>query len=157
MERVYRVRLQLAVVQNGLEIIQSMMRMAQAERITPGKSKYQEPFRNLLFAFIIRMDRLLDEMAFNTRTVYNQALEGKKTAISASCAEAWLTFFSEKRRLILDAQGLLEKHRTIAAIQKMDEARVGIKEFSSKVDDLFLGRGQRSLLRQNSLRPRAGG
>ena len=110
--------------------------MAREEFLTPGKSKYKEPFRNFLYAFAVKLNRLLDEIIFHVEALCTTTAES--TQFTPDLASKWLSVVKKEKKIIHQAQGLLEGHHTTAAMQRFDEAAEGLKELCEQVDELFV-------------------
>ena len=155
MHRLYKIRLRLAEIQNSLETIAIMRQMAREEFLTPGKSKYQAPFRNFLFAFAVRLNRISDEINFHVEAL--RANSASSSQFAGDLASGWLVFIHKEKRIFRQAQVLLEGHHTTEALRKFDEAADGLNEICREIDALFVATGDRGLLSVTRKRKRSCG
>ncbi|MEM0475647.1 MAG: hypothetical protein QW343_02540 [Candidatus Norongarragalinales archaeon] len=67
--RLHKARLRLAVAVNALEVVDLAVSLMESKYVEAGKSKYQTPFINLLFALIARCSRNFDEARYFLQAV----------------------------------------------------------------------------------------
>jgi hypothetical protein len=126
--RIYKIRLQLAGVQNILDMVQVVASATNASRLEKAKLATQRPFRYLLFALAVRCSRLLEVISLQLETVQPS---GKITEMELSGIKE---FISAKRKEVSHAQTLLEKGALNAALNKLAKSRAGIHELAEKLD-----------------------
>ena len=120
--------MRLEAVSNILEVASSMSFFINPKYVAPGKSKYQAPFRDLLFAITVRCARLFEEVDYQLIHIVETQDIWKEEGIEK------IRFIRSKRQQISRVQELLEKKSLVAAIEGLVKTNTGLKEFEGSID-----------------------
>lgn len=126
--RLQKIRLNMAVIMNMLEVMQTVGSLSKPEHIAKGKSKYQTPFITALFALAMRCSRLLEEVCFKA-----DLLASESAGLGIDFA-ARSRFLAARQKEVLDAAQLIRAERIGNALLKLAKARAGLGEFCAELD-----------------------
>jgi hypothetical protein len=121
-----KVRLRAALIRNTLESVSLAAKHTDDKFLIRGRSKYQTPFRMLLFALTLRCDRLFEESI-------RYAEQARDVGADAKAFDA-AGFLVLKRGQLLRARSLLQDNRFRASMGILDKLMEDMGRFEKELE-----------------------